>query len=85
MTHVQGLPPEWIAALESSGITVEDTIANAETLLSILKNQNVAKALPDDVPLNIWDLVKQDDPRKRYRIDDCIGEGYFPFPRETHL
>eukprot|EP01127_Copromyxa_protea_P017856 TRINITY_DN5500_c0_g1_i1.p1 TRINITY_DN5500_c0_g1~~TRINITY_DN5500_c0_g1_i1.p1 ORF type:complete len:399 (+),score=52.14 TRINITY_DN5500_c0_g1_i1:342-1538(+) len=70
-----GLPPEWLAALESSGLTVEDTIANADTLLSILKNQNVAKPLPPDVELDIWDLAIVADPKERYSITTCIGEG----------
>eukprot|EP01126_Amoeba_proteus_P049663 TRINITY_DN5820_c0_g1_i14.p1 TRINITY_DN5820_c0_g1~~TRINITY_DN5820_c0_g1_i14.p1 ORF type:complete len:606 (-),score=131.54 TRINITY_DN5820_c0_g1_i14:396-2213(-) len=48
---------------------------NSETILRILSGQAMTKDLPNDVPLVIWQLATHANPKERYKLEDCIGEG----------
>lgn len=71
-----GLPQEWLNLLNTSMMSVEDILEHSDELVQIIKTKTDIQ-LPKPEAVDIWDLVVQNDPRKRYAIEEVIGEGSY--------
>ena len=80
-----GLPKEWEALLNASGIAKEEVLANANEVLSCLETQSnflsekpkpiPQTEAPDDIVCSLNDLISKEDPSNLYSDISKIGEG----------
>lgn len=85
--HLQGLPPEWIVLLKSSGISFQEAAKNVTKLKNVIAfSTNLtanpkalmprSQPLPEEENLTLDDFVSDEDPTKIYLAEKKIGEGY---------
>jgi len=84
--HLDGLPPEWIVLLKSSGISYQEAAKNVTKLKNVIAfSTNLtanpkalmprSQPLPEEQNLTLDDFASEDDPTKLYLAEKKIGEG----------